>query len=152
MDEDNINNEDISNNLDKIFDKLKDFLANHDLSSIPGVTPEQMEELKAMFSNFDDIKDDIKVEVYKLDPFTKSMITSFMGTLGNAGIKFDDAQPSHLDALQQKEAEVAAMPNDIERRGDLLDEIDKQLSMPGLSDDEMNNLLDKRMNILEGLE
>ena len=149
MDDDNINNENIGNSLDKIFDKLKEYLSHQDLNNIPGVTPEQLEELKALFSNFDEIKDNIKVEVYKMDPFTKSIITSIMGQLGGAGINLGTAP---IDSLQQKEAEVAALPNDIERRGDLLDEIDKRLSNPDLSEEEINELLDKRMNILEGLE
>jgi len=150
MDE-NINNEDINNSLDKIFDKLKKYLSNQDLNDIPGITPEQIEELKTLFSNFDEIKDNIKVEVYKLDPFTKSMITSIMGSLSGSGLNLDGLTPKP-DPLQEKEAAVAALPNDIERRGNLLDEIDKQLSRPDLNDDEMNELLDKRMKILDGLE
>ena len=154
MDEENINNENINNGLDKIFEKLKQFLSGHNLNEIPGITPEQADELKEMLSNFDEIKDNIKVEVYKLDPFTKSMITSLMGQFGGEGINFGDlsSQLNANSALQQKEAEVAAQPNDIEKRGDLLDEIDKQLSRADLSDDEMNELLDKRMKILDGLE
>lgn len=154
MDEENINNEDIGNSLDKIFDKLKKYLSGQDLGEIPGITPEQIEELKAMLSNFDEIKDNLKVEVYKLDPFTKSLLTSIMGQLGGSGLKLEgiNSQFDSYTALQQKEAEVAAKPNDIERRSDLLDEIDKQLSRPDISDEEMNELLDKRMNILEGLE
>lgn len=154
MDEENKNNEDINNSLDKIFDKLKKYLSGQDLSDIPGITPEQAEELKEMLSSFDEIKDNIKVEVYKLDPFTKSMITSLMGSLSGKGLNLGDlgSQLDSHDALQQKEAEVAALPNDIEKRGDLLDEIDKRLSNPDLNDDEMNELLDKRMKILDGLE
>jgi hypothetical protein len=154
MDENNINNEDINNSLDSIFDKLKKYLSNQDLNNIPGITPEQLEELKALFSNFDEIKNNIKVEVFKLDPFTKSLITSLMGSLSGAGIKLGDlpSQFNEYDALQQKEAEVAALPNDIEKRSDLLDEIDKRLSNPDLNDEEMNELLDKRMKILDGLE
>lgn len=77
-----------------------------------------------------------------------------MGQFGGEGINFGDlsSQLNANSALQQKEAEVAAQPNDIEKRGDLLDEIDKQLSRADLSDDEMNELLDKRMKILDGLE
>lgn len=154
MDDDNINNENIGNSLDKIFEKLKEYLSRQDLNNIPGVTPEQLEELKDMLSNFDEIKDNLKVEVYKLDPFTKSLLTSIMGQLGSSGLKLEslDSQFDSYSALQQKEAEVAAKPNDIECRSNLLDEIDKQLSRPDISDEEMNELLDKRMNILEGLE
>lgn len=152
MDEENINNENIGNGLDKIFDQLKKYLSQQNLSDIPGVTPEQIEELKALFSNFDEIKDNIKVEVYKLDPFTKNIITSIMGQMGNMGLGSIGSDAPAFNALQQKEAEVAAQPNDIERRSNLLDEIDKQLSMPNLSESEINELLDKRMKILDGLE
>lgn len=150
MDEENINNENINNGLDKLFEKLKQFLSSQNLDDIQGISPEQAEELKNIMPSLDEIKDNFKIEVFKLDPFSKSIITSIMSQMGVEGMKIDTNSP--LDALQQKEADVAAQPNDIERRGDLLDEIDKQLSRPDLNDDEMNELLDKRMKILDGLE
>lgn len=151
MDEENINNENINNGLDKLFEKLKQFLSSQNLDGIQGISPEQAEELKNIMPNLDEIKDNFKVEVFKLDPFTKSILTSIMSQMGVEGLNMETT-PSPLDALQQKEADVAAQPNDIERRGELLDEIDKQLSRDDLSDDEMNELLDKRMKILDGLE
>ncbi len=150
MDEENINNENLNNGLEKMFEKLKQFFANKNIDEIPGVTPEQAEELKTLFSNFNEMKDNLKIEIHNFDPFTKSIITSIMSQLGGLDFKFDIQQPD--DALQKIEAEVAAMPNDIERRSNLLDEIDRQLSRPDLSDSEMNELLDKRMKILDGLE
>ena len=69
MDENNFNN-----GLDDLLNMFKKLMENQDLDAIPGINEEQKEQLKMFLEDFDEIKDDMKVEIYKLDPFTKQMV------------------------------------------------------------------------------
>ena len=70
MEDENFNNE-----LEDLLNMLKKLMEKQDLSSIPGVDPQQLEQLKMFMSQFDELKDDMKIEIYKLDPFTKQIVT-----------------------------------------------------------------------------
>ena len=68
MEDDNLNN-----GLDNLLNMFKKLMENQDLDAIPGINEEQKEQLKMFLEDFDELKDDMKVEIYKLDPFTKQM-------------------------------------------------------------------------------
>ena len=85
-----MNDENFNNDLDNLLNMFKKLMENQDLDAIPGINEEQKEQLKLFLSEFDEMKDDMKFEIYKLDPFTKQMVTMFMGQLKN----FEGANPS----------------------------------------------------------
>ena len=150
MDENNLNND-----LDNLLNMFKKMMENQDLNAIPGINEEQKEQLKMFLEDFDDLKQDMKIEIYKLDPFTKQMVGMVMGQLKNFT---DDPQQSvSQQAAPQaptvnKEKQLTDIPGTTENLEAQLAAIDKQLRNPELSDEEMNRLLDERSAIMEDLK
>jgi hypothetical protein len=148
MDDNNFNN-----GLDDLLNMFKKMMENQDLDAIPGINEEQKEQLKMFLEDFDELKDDMKVEIYKLDPFTKQMVGMVMGHLKN----FADAQPAANEAVMSqeppvnKEKQLTDIPGTTENLEAHLAAIDEKLRNPELSDDDINRLLDERTSIMEEL-
>ena len=104
--------------------------------------------------DFDELKDDMKVEIYKLDPFTKQMVASFMGQLKN----FSGGQPLNMnqpvaptEPPVNKEKQLTEIPGTTENLEAKLNAIDDQLRQPNLTDEESNRVLDERSAVAEEL-
>lgn len=146
MEDENFNNE-----LEDLLNMLKKLMEKQDLSSIPGVDPQQLEQLKMFMSQFDELKDDMKIEIYKLDPFTKKIVSVIVGEMKDKlgpdlGLKPEE--PSAEEVVTRKEKELKDIADTNERYDSLLATIDEQLRNPKLSEDEIDALLDKRAEIL----
>ncbi len=148
MDDNNLNN-----GLDDLLNMFKKMMENQDLDAIPGINEEQKEQLKMFLEDFDELKDDMKVEIYKLDPFTKQMVGMVMGHLKN----FADMQPAANQTVTpqeppvNKEKQLTDIPGTTENLEAHLAAIDEKLRNPELSDDDINRLLDERTSIMEEL-
>jgi hypothetical protein len=148
MDDNNLNN-----GLDDLLNMFKKMMENQDLDAIPGINEEQKEQLKMFLEDFDELKDDMKVEIYKLDPFTKQMVGMVMGHLKN----FADLQPTASQTATpqeppvNKEKQLTDIPGTTENLEAHLAAIDEKLRNPELSDDDINRLLDERTSIMEEL-
>ena len=149
MDDNNINN-----GLDDFLNMFKKMMENQDLDAIPGINEEQKEQLKMFLEDFDELKDDMKVEIYKLDPFTKQMVGMVMGHL-------KDFSPEQFGVNQvvtpkespvNKEKQLTDIPGTSENMQARLAAIDKQLRNTELSDEEINSLLDERTALVNELE
>ena len=55
---------------------FKKLIEKESLGDLPGVDPQQVEQLKMFMAQFDDVKDELKVEMLHIDPFTKMMIST----------------------------------------------------------------------------
>ena len=150
MDDNNFNN-----GLDDLLNMFKKLMEGQDLDAIPGLNEEQKEQLKMFLEDFDELKDDMKVEIYKLDPFTKQMVGMVMGQLQN--YTSDNPQVSTQSTVPQeppvnKEKQLTDIPGTTENLEAHLAAIDDQLRQPGLSEDDVNRLLDERTAIMEELK
>ena len=150
MDENNLNN-----GLDDLLNMFKKMMENQDLDAIPGINEEQKEQLKMFLEDFDELKDDMKVEIYKLDPFTKQMVGMVMGQLQN--FTGSNPQVATQNTVPQeppinKEKQLTDIPGTTENLEAHLAAIDDQLRQPDLSDEDINRLLDERTAIMEELE
>jgi hypothetical protein len=150
MDENNLNN-----GLDDLLNMFKKMMENQDLDAIPGINEEQKEQLKMFLEDFDELKDDMKVEIYKLDPLTKQMVGMVMGQLQN--FTGGDPQVATQNTVPQeppinKEKQLTDIPGTTENLEAHLAAIDDQLRQPDLSDEDINRLLDERTAIMEELE
>ena len=147
MDENNLNN-----GLDDLLNMFKKMMENQDLDAIPGIDEEQKEQLKMFLDDFDELKNDMKIEIYKLDPFTKNMVGMVMGHLKNfPGMEMMTQNTVPQAAPVKKEKQLTDIPGTNENLEAKLAEIDKQLRNPDLSDDDLNRLLDERSSIVEEL-
>ncbi len=152
MDENNLNNE-----LDDLLDMFKKIMEGQNLDAIPGINEEQKEQLKMFLEDFDELKSEMKVEIYKLDPFTKQMVEMVMGHLKNLPNSLQLAGSPHIVPLEtpkppvNKEKQLTDIPGTTENMEAHLAAIDDQLRQPGLSDEEINRLLDERSEIAKEL-
>ena len=150
MDENNLNN-----GLEDLLNMFKKMMENQDLDAIPGINEEQKEQLKMFLEHFDELKDDMKVEIYKLDPFTKQMVGMVMGQLKNfTGDSQQNASPTSVpqEPPVNKEKQLTDIPGTTENLEAHLAAIDDQLRQPNLSDEDINRLLDERTSIMNELE
>ena len=150
MDDNNFNN-----GLDDFLNMFKKLMEGQDLDAIPGLNEEQKEQLKMFLEDFDELKDDMKVEIYKLDPFTKQMVGMVMGQLQN--YTNDNPQVSSQSTVPQepsvnKEKQLTDIPGTTENLEAHLAAIDDQLRQSDLSEDDINRLLDERTAIMEELK
>ena len=148
MDDNNLNN-----GLDDLLNMFKKMMENQDLDAIPGINEEQKEQLKMFLEDFDELKDDMKVEIYKLDPFSKQMVNMVMGQLKNfgGGQIADNQTVTPQEPPVNKEKQLTDIPGTTENLEAQLAAIDKQLRNPELTEDEINRLLDERSEITEEL-
>lgn len=148
MDDNNLNN-----GLDDLLNMFKKLMEHQDLDAIPGINEEQKEQLKLFLEDFDELKNDMKVEIYKLDPFTKQMMGMVMGHLKN----FTDEQITTNQAIApqeppvNKEKQLTDIPGTTENLEAKLSSIDAQLRQPDLSEEDINRLLDERTAVMEDL-
>ena len=150
MDENNLNN-----GLDDLLNMFKKMMENQDLDAIPGISEEQKEQLKLFLEDFDELKDDMKVEIYKLDPFTKQMVGMVMGQLKNMpGMpqQTPDQAAAPAEPAVNKEKQLTDIPGTTENLEAHLAAIDDQLRAGNLTDEEINQLLDERTAIMKELE
>ena len=149
MDDNNLNN-----GLDDLLNMFKKMMENQDLNAIPGINEEQKEQLKMFLEDFDELKDDMKVEIYKLDPFTKQMVGMVMGQLKNFTGGQATANPTVVpqEPPVNKEKQLTDIPGTTENLEAHLAAIDEKLRNPELSDDDINRLLDERTSIMKELE
>ena len=149
MDDNNLNN-----GLDDLLNMFKKMMENQDLDAIPGINEEQKEQLKMFLEDFDELKDDMKVEIYKLDPFTKQMVGMVMGQLKNFTGGQATANPTVVpqEPPVNKEKQLTDIPGTTENLEAHLAAIDERLRNPELSDDDINRLLDERTSIMKELE
>ena len=150
MDDNNLNN-----NLDDLLNMFKKMMEHQDLDAIPGINEEQKEQLKMFLEDFDELKDDMKVEIFKLDPFSKQMVGMVMGHLKDlTGNMQPTAAPTTKpqEPAPNKEKQLTDIPGTTENLEAKLAAIDQQLRNPDLTDEQINTLLDQRSAIAEELK
>ncbi len=144
----------LNNGLDDLLNMFKKLMENQDLDAIPGINEEQKEQLKMFLEDFDEMKDEMKVEIYKLDPFTKQMMEMVMGQLKNFSGEGMPATPQETTPQEppvNKEKQLTDIPGTTENLEAKIEAIDKQLRQSDLTDEEINRLLDERRAIMKEL-
>ena len=146
----NMDENNLDNNLDNLLNMFKKLMENQDLDAIPGINEEQKEQLKMFLEDFDELKDDMKVEIFKLDPFTKQLVGTVMGhlkDLSGTGQPLSAEPTIPQEPLTHKEKDLTEIPGTNENLEAHLAAIDDQLRNPDLSEEEINRLLDERFAI-----
>ena len=150
MDDNNLNN-----GLDDLLNMFKKMMEGQDLDAIPGISDEQKEQLKMFLEDFDEMKDEMKVEIYKLDPFSKQLVGMVMGQLKNLTGDTPSAAPQATVTQEpepNKEKQLTDIPGTTENLEARLAAIDNQLRQPNLTDEQINDLLDQRSAIANELK
>jgi hypothetical protein len=119
--------------LEDLFKLFKRLIEKEASEGIQGMDPQQVEQLKAFMARFDDVKEKLKVEEVHVDPISKMMVSSLVKQLreelGPDALVDDDDTDLAIEEATTVEA------------------IDELLKNPNLTDQEIDDLLDKRMQI-----
>ncbi|MCR5644863.1 MAG: hypothetical protein K6F96_00520 [Bacteroidales bacterium] len=126
--------------LEDLFKLFKVLIEKEASEGLQDMDPQQVEQLKAFMAQFDDVKEKLKVEQVHVDPFSKMMVSSLVKQL---------RQQLGPDALRYYEEEEE--PRIAIDQATTVEAIDNLLRNPDLTDQEIDDLLDKRMQILSHL-
>ena len=124
--------------LEDLFKLFKVLIDKEASEGLQDMDPQQVEQLKAFMAQFDDVREKLKVEQVHVDPFSKMMVSSLVKQL---------RQQLGPDALRYYEEE----PRIAIDQATTVEAIDNLLRNPDLTDQEIDDLLDKRMQILSHL-
>ena len=142
--------ENFKKELEDFFKLFKRFVERDTFDGMPGVDPQQLEQLKQFMSQFDDVKDKLNIDQIHVDPFTKMMISAMVQQmreqLGPEAEEQEDVLSAE-DIVNRREEELKALSDEKQREVSLIEAIDEQLRNPNLSDVEIDALLDKRSQI-----
>ena len=123
--------------LEDLFKLFKRMIEKEASEGLQDMDPQQVEQLKAFMAQFDDVKEKLKVEQVHVDPFSKMMVSSLVQQL---------REQLGPDALIDDEEPCLAID-----QATTVEAIDDMLRNPDLTDQEIDDLLDKRMQILSHL-
>ena len=119
--------------LEDLFKLFKRLIEKEASEGLQGMDPQQVEQLKAFMARFDDVKEKLKVEEVHVDPISKMMVSSLVKQLreelGPDALVDDDDTDLAIEEATTVEA------------------IDERLKNPNLTEQEIDDLLDKRMQI-----
>ena len=122
--------------LEDLFKLFKRLIEKEASEGLGDMDPQQVEQLKMFMAQFDDVKEKLKVEQVHVDPFSKMMVSNLVKQL---------REQLGPDALDEEEP----LPSIDE--ANTVAAIDEMLRNPDLTDQEIDDLLDKRMQILNHL-
>ena len=122
--------------LEDLFKLFRRLIEKEASEGLQDMDPQQLEQLKAFMAQFDDVKEKLRVEQVHVDPFSKMMVSSLLQQL---------REQLGPDALIDDEPEQQI------EEANTVEAIDEMLKKPNLSDQEIDDLLDKRMQILSHL-
>lgn len=149
MEDENFNQE-----LEEFFRLFKRLLEKESLDGVPGIDPQQLEQVKAMMAQFENVKDQLETKNVHVDPFTKMIISKMVQQmreqLGPEADLKEEISPEEI--VDRREEELKALSDEKQRMVSLIETIDEQLKNPELSDEEIDALLDRRSQISSKLE
>jgi len=141
--------ENFKQELEEFFRLFKRLVERDSLDSLPGIDPQQMEQIKQFMAQFENVKDELNINMIHVDPFTKMMISTMVKQLREqlGPEEYAPEQPSVEELVDRKEEELKALADESQRMVSLIETIDEQLKNPDLSDEEIDALLDRRSRI-----
>ena len=145
-------NEDLKKQIDELFRLFKKVMEKYPPDDVPGMDKEQLEQLKAYLTQYEQIKDQFSVEMFSMmdigmaQSFISMLIKKLREQLG------EDADIDELPEDRIKDVEIKEKAFESLQTGEnyqtLIDAIDAQLKNPDLTEEEMDVLLDKRQCLI----
>ena len=142
-------NEEINKQMEELFRLFKKMIEKYPPDSLPGIDKAQAEQLKMMLSNYEGMKVSLSPNMFGFfdEETTKKILTRLIEQLKEQlGDDAYDVEEESLSIVDKKEKEFEQLPTE-DRYVSLIDAIDSELKKPGLSMEEIDNLLDKRAKI-----
>ncbi len=131
--------EKFNKDLDELFRLFKKLVETKSLDDIPGVDGMMLKQFQFFFSNYENMKDQIGQQLQgQFGEPVKQMVSDLVKQLR------DQLGEDEFTLIEEEEVPVV----NIDEGGLTVGEIDKMLTNPDLSEDQINELLDKRAELL----
>ncbi len=125
--------------LDELFRLFKKMVENKDVDDIPGVDKFMMQQFQMFFSNYETMKDQIADQLHgQFGDSVKEMVRTLVQQL-----KDELGEDEFLNVDYEEEEPVVS----IEEVSNDIKEIDEMLKNPDLTDEQIDELLDRRANL-----
>lgn len=130
--------EKFNKDLDELFRLFKKLVETKSLDDIPGVDGMMLKQFQFFFSNYENMKDQIGQQLQgQFGEPVKQMVSDLVKQLR------DQIGEDEFTIIEEEEPAVQ-----IAEAGLSIEEIDKMLTNPDLTEDQINELLDKRAELL----
>lgn len=145
-------NDDLKKQIDELFRLFKKVMEKYPPDDVPGMDKAQLEQLKAYLTQYEQVKDQFSVEMFSMmdngmaKQFVSLLINKLREQLGEDA-DIEEVAEDHIKEVEMKEKAFESLQTG-ENYQSLIDAIDTQLKNPNLTDEEMDELLDKRQRLL----
>ena len=126
--------------LDELFRLFKKLVETQSLDNVPGVDGMMLKQFQFFFGNYETMKDQIGAQLQgQFGEPVKEMVSTLVKQLRE--------QLGEDEYTKIENVEVISKVIEIEDPQSAIQEIDKMLKKPDLTEDQVNELLDKRANL-----
>ncbi len=126
--------------LDELFRLFKKLVETQSLDNVPGVDGMMLKQFQFFFGNYETMKDQIGAQLQgQFGEPVKEMVSTLVKQLRE--------QLGEDEYTKIENVEVISKVIEIENPQSAIQEIDKLLKNPDLTEDQVNELLDKRANL-----
>ena len=130
---------DFRKDLDELFRLFKKLVENKSTDEIPGVDQFMLQQFQVFFSNYDTMKDQIAQQLQgQFGDSVKNMVRTLVQQLKE---ELDEDEFLQFEEVEEEPLVV------IDEVGNDIKAIDEMLTNPDLTEEQINNLLDKRANL-----
>lgn len=133
--------EKFKHDLDELFRLFKKLVETKSLDDVPGVDSTMLKQFQFFFTNYETMKDQIGSQLQgQFGEPVKQMVSDLVKQLKE---QVGEEQFDDVEQIEDKEPELKIVSNNPS-----VEEIDQLLKNPNLTEDQINELLDKRANLI----
>ncbi len=126
--------------LDELFRLFKKLVETQSLDDVPGVDSTMLKQFQFFFSNYENMKDQIGDQLQgQFGEPVKEMVSTLVKQLRE---QLGEEQYADIEQIEDEEPTIK-----IDKADYSIQEIDKLLKNPNLTEDQINELLDKRAGL-----
>lgn len=134
-------NDDFRKNIDELFWLFKRLVEKHPIEDLPGMNQMQFDQLKMFLNQYESMKDSISFElVSQVNEPMKQMLLLFIKQL----------REQLGEEAFENATRIEAVPAEIDKAQNIR-KIDELLAQPGLTESEIDDLLDQRLTLKQQL-
>ena len=132
--------------LDELFKLFNKLMAKSDMDNIPGVNKFMLQQFQVFFTNYETMKEDIAEQLQgQFGDSVKDMVHQLVQQLRN-----EVGEDELLHPETSVNVRITPAPEAQPVNAPTLQELDELLKNPNLSDEEINDLLDRRSKLANG--
>jgi hypothetical protein len=137
--------ESFKNDLDELFRLFNKLVKEKSMDDIPGVNKAMLQQFEFFFSNYDGMKDQLMYQMQgqfgaPVKEMVKTLVKQLREELGEDEMLIIEPEAEIEEAVVEEELKKISGKTELEK-------IDELLKTPGLTEEQVNELLDKRSKL-----